>query len=188
MVKNPPALQETWVRSLGWKDPPEKGKVSDSLQPHRRQPTGLLRPWDSPGKNTGVGATRVSWSPLSGLKGVQPPLLFAERTRDCSPGHTGREGPHLVCVLVTQSCLTLCNPIYCSLPGSTVHRIFQARILGWVAPPGPVLGSPRGCQAAGGPPHRLKGTSFSSLHQKTSLRLLWSPGSLITTCPSPPRT
>ena len=34
-------------------------------------------------------ATRVSWSPLSGLKGVQPPLPFGERTRDCSPGHAG---------------------------------------------------------------------------------------------------
>lgn len=54
--------------------------------------------------------------------------------------------------------------------------------------PGPVLGAPRGCQAAGSPPHRLKGASFSSLHQKTSLRLLWSPESSITTCPSPPRT
>ena len=29
--------------------------VSDSVQPHRRQPTRLLCPWDSPGKNTGVG-------------------------------------------------------------------------------------------------------------------------------------
>ena len=29
--------------------------MSDSVQPHRRQPTRLLRPWDSPGKNTGVG-------------------------------------------------------------------------------------------------------------------------------------
>ena len=29
--------------------------MSDSVQPHRRQPTGLPRPWDSPGKNTGVG-------------------------------------------------------------------------------------------------------------------------------------
>ena len=29
--------------------------VSDSVKPHRRQPTRLLRPWDSPGKNTGVG-------------------------------------------------------------------------------------------------------------------------------------
>ena len=35
--------------------------------------------------------------------------------------------------LVTQSCLTLCNPIDCSSPGSTVHGIFQARILEWVA-------------------------------------------------------
>ena len=34
-------------------------------------------------------ATRVSWNPLSGLKGVQPPLQFGERTRDCSPGHAG---------------------------------------------------------------------------------------------------
>ena len=38
-----------------------------------------------------------------------------------------------VCVLVAQSCLTLCDPIDCSLPGSSVHRILQARILGWVA-------------------------------------------------------
>ena len=29
--------------------------MSDSVQPHRRQPIRLLRPWDSPGKNTGVG-------------------------------------------------------------------------------------------------------------------------------------
>ena len=35
----------------------------------------------------------------------------------------------------TQSCLTLCNPIGCSLPGSSVHRIFQARIQEWVAFP-----------------------------------------------------
>ena len=33
----------------------------------------------------------------------------------------------------TQSCLTLCNPVDCSLSGSSVHGIFQARILGWVA-------------------------------------------------------
>ena len=34
-----------------------------------------------------------------------------------------------------QSCLTLCDPMDCSLPGSTVHRILQARILEWVAVP-----------------------------------------------------
>ena len=34
---------------------------------------------------------------------------------------------------VTQSCPTLCDPMDCSLPGSSVHRIFQARVLEWVA-------------------------------------------------------
>ena len=36
-------------------------------------------------------------------------------------------------VLVTQLCLTLCDPMDCSQPGSTIHGIFQARILEWVA-------------------------------------------------------
>ena len=40
-------------------------------------------------------ATGISWSPLSGLKGVKPPVEFGERTRDCSPGHAGKEGHHL---------------------------------------------------------------------------------------------
>ena len=40
-----------------------------------------------------------------------------------------------VLCLVTQSCLTLCDPMDCSLPGSSVHAIFQARILEWVAMP-----------------------------------------------------
>ena len=40
-------------------------------------------------------ATRVSGSPLSGLKGVQPPLQFGDRTRDCSAGHAGKAGPQL---------------------------------------------------------------------------------------------
>ena len=40
-------------------------------------------------------ATGISWSPLSGLKVVKPPVEFGERIRDCSPGHAGKEGPHL---------------------------------------------------------------------------------------------
>ena len=36
-------------------------------------------------------------------------------------------------VKITQSCLTVCDPIDCSLPGSSVHRILQARTLEWVA-------------------------------------------------------
>ena len=38
-----------------------------------------------------------------------------------------------VLCLVTQSCLTLCNSMDCSLPGSSVHGILQARLLEWVA-------------------------------------------------------
>ena len=41
----------------------------------------------------------------------------------------------MIKVLVTQSHLTLCNPMSCSSPGSSVHRILQARILEWVAIP-----------------------------------------------------
>ena len=41
---------------------------------------------------------------------------------------------------VAQSCLTLCNPIDCSLPGFSVHGIFEARILEWVA-----ISFSRGC-------------------------------------------
>ena len=40
-------------------------------------------------------------------------------------------------VLVTQSCLTLCDPVDCSRPGSPVHGILQVRILEWVAIPFP---------------------------------------------------
>ena len=43
--------------------------------------------------------------------------------------------PLCVCVLVAQSCLTLCNPPDCSLPGFSVHGILQARILEWIAIP-----------------------------------------------------
>ena len=40
-----------------------------------------------------------------------------------------------VCVLVARSCPTLCNPMYCSSPSSSVHGILQARILEWIAIP-----------------------------------------------------
>ena len=76
--------------------------MSDSVLLHRRQPTRLPRPWDSPGKNTGVGCHCL----LQCMKSESE---------------------------VAQSCLTLSNPIDCSLPGSSVHGILQARTLEWVA-------------------------------------------------------
>ena len=69
------------------------------MQPHRQQPTRLPRPWDSPGKNTGVGCHF---------------LLQCMKVK--------RESE------VTQSSPTLSNPMDWSLPGSSVHGIFQARV------------------------------------------------------------
>ena len=76
----------------------------DSVRPHRWQPTGLPRPWDSPGKNTGVGCHF---------------LLQCMKVKSESE--------------VAQSCPTFCDSMDCSLPGSSVHGIFQARVLEWGA-------------------------------------------------------
>ena len=73
------------------------------MQPHRRQPTRLRCPWDSPGKNTGVGCHF---------------LLQYMKVKSESE--------------VAQSCLTLSNPMDFSLPGPSVHGIFQARVLEWL--------------------------------------------------------
>ena len=85
--------------------------VSDSVWPHRRQPTCLPRPWDSPGKDTGVGCHFL----------LQWKLPFP------SPMKVKSESE------VTQSCPTLSDPMGCSLPGSSIHGIFQSRVLEWVA-------------------------------------------------------
>ena len=74
--------------------------MSDSVRPHRRQPTRLPCPWDSPGKNTGVGCHF---------------LLQCVKVKIESE--------------VVQSCPTLSDTMDWSLPGSSVHGIFQARVL-----------------------------------------------------------
>ena len=51
-------------------------------------------------------------------------------------GKVGRSWTHLLlfyCCLLTHSCIWLCSPVHCSPPGSSVHGIFQARIVEWVA-------------------------------------------------------
>ena len=78
--------------------------MSDSVRPHRWQPTRLPRPWDSPGKNTGVGFHFL----------LQ--CMTVKRESE-----------------VTQLCPTLRDPMDCSLPGSSIHGIFQARVLEWGA-------------------------------------------------------
>ena len=83
--------------------------MSDSVRPHRQQPTRLHHPWDSPGKNTGVGCHF---------------LLQCMRVKSESE--------------VAQSCPTPSDPMDCSLPASSVHGILQARVLECVPLPSPV--------------------------------------------------
>ena len=77
--------------------------MSDSVLLHRWQPTRLPRPWDSPGKNTGVGCHF---------------LLQCMKVKSESE--------------ITYLCPTLSDPMDCSLPGFSVHGIFQARVVEWV--------------------------------------------------------
>ena len=77
--------------------------MSDSVRPHR-WPTRLPRPWDSPGKNTGVGCHF---------------LLQCMKVKSESE--------------VAQSCLTFSDPMDCGLPAFSIHGIFQARVLEWGA-------------------------------------------------------
>ena len=78
--------------------------MSNSVQHHRQHPTRLPRPWDSPGKTTEVGCHF---------------LLQCMKVKSESE--------------VAQSCPTLSDPMDCSLTGSSVHGIFQARVLEWGA-------------------------------------------------------
>ena len=86
--------------------------MSDPVRPRRRQPTRLLRPWDSPGESTGVGCH-----------------FLLQRIKVKSESE------------VAQSCPTIHDPMDCSLPGSSVHGIFQARVLEWGAIAFSILGS-----------------------------------------------
>ena len=78
--------------------------MSYSVQPHRWQPTRLPGPWDSPGKNTGVGCHF---------------LLQCIKVKSESE----------VSLVMSDSS----DPMDCSLPGSYVHGIFQARVPEWGA-------------------------------------------------------
>ena len=78
--------------------------MSNSVRPHRQQPTRLPRPWDSPGNTTGVGCHFLL---------------------QCMKVKSGSE--------VAQLCLTLSDPMDYSLPGSCIHGIFQANVLEWGA-------------------------------------------------------
>ena len=144
--------------------------MSDSVRPHRWQPTRLPRPWDSPGKNTGVGCLFllqcmkvksesefaqscptlrnpmdiVYQAPLSigfSRQAYWSGLPFPSPGDLPNPGIESRSPASQADSLLSaaaaakllQSCLTLCDPIDGSPPGSPVPGILQARTLEWVA-------------------------------------------------------
>ena len=108
MFASKPSRTEAAPRAVSFRQRPRSHgqlpTVSNSVRPHRWQPTRLPRPWDSPGKNTGVGCHF---------------LLQCMKVKSESE--------------VAQSCPTLRDPMDCSLTGSSVHGIFQARVLEWGA-------------------------------------------------------
>ena len=108
--------------------------MSDSLRLHGLQPARLLCPWNSPCKNTGVGSMPFfqgsSWPrDQNQVSCIAGRFFTIWATREALHKHSV-----CVCVcLVAQSCLTLCNSMDCSLAGSSVRGILQARILEWIA-------------------------------------------------------
>ena len=122
------------------------------MRPHRRQPTRLPHSWDSPGKNTGVGCHF---------------LLQCMKVKSESE--------------VTQSCPTLRDPMDCSLPGSSTHGIFQARVLEWgaiVAQLYPTLCHPMKCSTPCFPVHH----QLPELAQLISIKLV-KPSNHLFLCP-----
>ena len=126
--------------------------MSNSVQPHRQQPTRLPHPWDYPGKNTRVGCHF---------------LLQCMKVRSESE--------------VAQSCPTLSDPMDCSLPGSSIHGIFQARVLEWgaIAFSDSVIIWPSNCMPRYMPkrsentcPHK----NLCIIAHRTLLKVVWQPG------------
>ena len=127
IVKNLPAMRETWVRSLGWEDPLEKGKATHSSIlawriPWTEEPGGLQSmgsqsrtrlsdftlPFPSPGDLPNPGIELRSPALQADSLPTKPqgkPLIYTN-----------------VCVYA-KSCPTLCDPMDCSPPGSSIHGI-----------------------------------------------------------------
>jgi len=99
-----PMSSHLWGRLIDWLLLSRFSRVRLSVRSRRRQSTRLPHPWDSPGKNTGVG--------------FHFPL-------HCMKVKSESE--------VAQSSPTLSDPMDCSPPGSSIHGIFQARVLEWGA-------------------------------------------------------
>ena len=107
--------------------------MSNSQRPHGLQPTGLLRPWDFPGKSTGVGChhllrlshcscVQLFATPWTVAYQVPPSMGFSRQEYWSGLPLAIYYIFYSMCVLVTQSSPTLCDPMNCSMPGLPVHH------------------------------------------------------------------
>ena len=97
---------------------------------HRWWECKLVQPlWRTVGRFLRKLKTELPYDPAIPLLGIYPDKSPIKKDthalRSCA----------LCCAFITQSCPTLCDPVDCSPPGSSVHGILQARILEWVAVP-----------------------------------------------------
>ena len=141
-VKNLPAMRETWVRSLGWEDPWRRAW----------QPTPILAwripmdrgahysPWCHKESDTTEQPSTLEWQEgicklFVGRISAYVIIRELDKAEDIKSKNLKRQwGQGDVCACsVAHSCPTLWDPMDCSLLGSSVHGVFQARILDWVA-------------------------------------------------------
>ena len=104
--------------------------VSNSVRPHRWQPTRFPCPWNSPGKNTGMGCHfLLQCVKVKSESEVAQSCPTLSNPMDCGlPGSSAAAAVKLL-----QLCPTLCDPIDSSPPGFPALGILQARTLEWVA-------------------------------------------------------
>ena len=131
-------MRETWVRSLGWENPLEKGKATHSR----------LLAWRIPWTLQSRGSQRVrhDWATCTFTFYTLTKLCYIKALEWSSlvPGPKAKSSSEItnptsftvsyyLRAKLLQWCPTLCGLMDCGLPGPSVHEIFQARILGWVA-------------------------------------------------------
>ena len=145
LVKNLPAMWETWVRSLGWEEPLEEGMATPSST------LAWKIPWaEKPGRLQSTGSQRARYVCVCVCVCVCVSCFIVSNSLqpiDCIPPSPSLHGILQVRTLewvaisfskrnyrrkeskVAQVYPTLCDPIDCSLPGSFIYGIFQARVL-----------------------------------------------------------
>ena len=138
LVKNPPAVRDTWVRSLGWEDPLEKGKATHSS----------ILAWGIPWTVHGVSKSRARLSDFHFslyTEGEEKTPKTNEAVMYSGDSQTSSVkgpiinplGPSLSVAITAPTCGQVlsdsCDPTDCSPPGSSVHGILQARIQEWAA-------------------------------------------------------